>query len=104
MSCALSRALSNNQLAIDNRQYIHIYISIYDDNNKISYGYVVELDNFKWNHLDGVSYLKSLSQEHGIVKVSEELINRIKVGSLIGILPIHSCMTANLLRDSSILV
>ncbi|MAZ94254.1 MAG: alanine racemase [Lentimicrobiaceae bacterium] len=75
-----------------------------DDNNKISYGYVVELDNFKWNHLDGVSYLKSLSQEHGIVKVSEELINRIKVGSLIGILPIHSCMTANLLRDSSILV
>ena len=75
-----------------------------DDNNKISYGYVVELDNFKWNHLDGVSYLKSLSQEHGIVKVSEEIINRIKVGSLIGILPIHSCMTANLLRDSSILV
>ena len=75
-----------------------------DDNNNRSYGYVVEFTNYKWKYQDTVSYLKSLSQEHGILKVSKELMNRVEVGSLIGILPIHSCMTANLLRDSSILV
>ncbi|MEQ8907150.1 alanine racemase [Ekhidna sp.] len=37
-----------------------------------------------------------LSQEHGIIKLSSDEIARVKVGHLIGILPVHSCLTADL--------
>ncbi len=38
----------------------------------------------------------SLSQEHGIISVSEEFIERVKIGDILDIIPIHSCMTADL--------
>jgi len=38
----------------------------------------------------------SLSQEHGIIKVNESFLNQIKIGDFVEIIPIHSCMTADL--------
>ncbi|MDZ7614896.1 MAG: hypothetical protein U5K51_15285 [Flavobacteriaceae bacterium] len=43
--------------------------------------------------------LKSLSQEHGIIKVPEHLIDNYKVGDLLYILPVHSCLTADLMKN-----
>lgn len=70
------------------------------DNNFKLYGYVVDLKNLRWDHPVNGVYLSSLSQEHGIIKATDEYINRIKIGDVIGILPIHSCLSANLLRNS----
>jgi D-serine deaminase-like pyridoxal phosphate-dependent protein len=39
-------------------------------------------------------YVSGLSQEHGIVKVTPEVFSSIKPGDLLGILPVHSCLTA----------
>ncbi len=44
-------------------------------------------------------YLKSLSQEHGIVAVPKSRVSNYKIGDLLFILPVHSCMTANLMRE-----
>ena len=41
-------------------------------------------------------YLKSLSQEHGLVVVPESEISKYKIGDCIYVLPVHSCMTGNL--------
>ena len=49
-----------------------------------------------WNIIPGM-YLKNLSQEHGIVHVPESLIDTFHVGDLIFVLPVHSCLTANLM-------
>lgn len=38
----------------------------------------------------------SLSQEHGIIKVNQEFLNQIKIGDFVEVIPIHSCMTADL--------
>ncbi|NOR87590.1 MAG: alanine racemase [Bacteroidales bacterium] len=38
----------------------------------------------------------SLSQEHGIIAASEEFLSQIKIGDLVDIIPVHSCMTADL--------
>lgn len=51
-----------------------------------------------WEILDNKTYLKKLSQEHGIVKCSEEVFDQFKVGDLVTILPVHSCLTANLMK------
>ncbi len=60
-----------------------------------NFGEVVLLTEKGWDLPSHYSFVKSISQEHGIIQASEELLNTIKVGDLLGILPIHSCMTAD---------
>ena len=48
--------------------------------------------------------LVSISQEHGIIRTSPEFLKTVKHGDLLGILPVHSCLTANLLKDQMIIV
>lgn len=40
--------------------------------------------------------LISLSQEHGIIAASEEFLSQLKIGDLVDIIPVHSCMAADL--------
>jgi D-serine deaminase-like pyridoxal phosphate-dependent protein len=68
------------------------------DGNK-NFGLVVDVNDEGWNEpLEGV-YLKSLSQEHGIIHVPDSLLHHFKVGKILGVLPIHSCLTANLCKS-----
>lgn len=63
------------------------------------YGKIVSLTGDGWSSPWPDSYVKSLSQEHGIVRPTPEMINQISVGDFIGILPIHSCLTTHLMRE-----
>jgi D-serine deaminase-like pyridoxal phosphate-dependent protein len=58
-------------------------ISINQDGNKIL--------------LDTNNYLSKLSQEHGTLKVTPANFKLIQVGDLVEIIPVHSCLTANLM-------
>ncbi len=49
-------------------------------------------------------YIKSLSQEHGIVHCSESFFEDVSIGDLIGIIPIHSCLTANLMKENTLII
>jgi len=63
-----------------------------------SYGRLARLTQAGWQPLPAANYVTSLSQEHGIIQVEPYLLDRIKIGDLIVVLPIHSCLTANLLK------
>lgn len=67
------------------------------ENGDIHYGIPVRLKNEGWDKPLPDSYVKSLSQEHGIIKMSSQAYNSFNVGDLIGILPVHSCLTADLM-------
>lgn len=45
--------------------------------------------------LNGNNYVSSLSQEHGILKVEPTNLTLFKIGQLINIIPVHSCLTAD---------
>lgn len=62
-----------------------------------NFGEVVHLEESGWKISEPSerSYLKSISQEHGIIKASESFLQKVKIGDVIGILPVHSCMTAD---------
>ena len=45
------------------------------------------------------TYVAGLSQEHGIIKTNSMVMNRLRVGDLVVILPVHSCLTVNLMRQ-----
>ena len=46
--------------------------------------------------LGELNYVSRLSQEHGIIKVTPKNMPLFRVGGLIEIIPVHSCLTANL--------
>ena len=51
-----------------------------------------------WGKIFDQMYLKSLSQEHGIVSIPKDFQEQLQVGDLLYVLPVHSCMTANLMK------
>ncbi len=63
-----------------------------------NFGRVALLNENGWTPLDENNRVISISQEHGIIQADETLLNRVQVGDLIGVLPVHSCLTADLLR------
>ena len=66
--------------------------------NKI-FGKVVKLTKNGWTEIEEGIYVNSLSQEHGIIKASLDFIKSVKIGDLLGILPVHACLTANLMKE-----
>lgn len=69
--------------------------SLLNEQGQNSFGLVVELSNIGWSKPVEGAYVKKLSQEHGIIHASPELIESIKPGDLLGVLPVHSCLTAD---------
>ncbi|GAA4437862.1 DSD1 family PLP-dependent enzyme [Pontibacter saemangeumensis] len=66
--------------------------------SSLVYGRVVEFTNDGWTSpVPGIE-LVSLSQEHGILKASPEQFAKYNIGDMIGILPVHSCLTADLMK------
>ncbi len=63
------------------------------------FGLAVENENNGWNVNNILGFLKAVSQEHGIVKLKVETITQIKEGDILTILPIHSCLTGNLMKE-----
>ncbi len=51
-----------------------------------------------WGSIRRGSVVTRLSQEHGIIKADPEMFERIAPGGSVIVLPVHSCLTANLLR------
>lgn len=72
---------------------------VVDENGITIYGKVVSNHGDGWGEIIEGSYLRKLSQEHGIVYLPDDHINDYKPGDIIKILPVHSCTTANLMKD-----
>lgn len=65
-------------------------------NDQPYFGQAASINEQNWKPMDEV-YLKKVSQEHGILKGPSSTIQQLKVGDVIGVLPVHSCMAADLM-------
>lgn len=70
---------------------------ILNTDGKALYGRLILIKDGQKNLLDTNNYLSRLSQEHGIIKVTQNQLREIEVGDLVEIIPVHSCLTANLM-------
>ncbi|MEZ4797622.1 MAG: alanine racemase [Flavobacteriaceae bacterium] len=77
---------------------IHFSKDRIEHQGKTIFGVVAKKTNNGWNDQIPNMYVKALSQEHGVVVVPPTLINDYTIGDLIYVLPIHSCMTADLMK------
>lgn len=74
---------------------VHLSKDFIEPNGERVYGKVVALSDDGWSTEPMASVVR-LSQEHGILRVSDEMLSSLEIGSLVGILPVHSCLTADL--------
>ncbi len=72
---------------------------LFNANEDKFFGEVVVFTDQGWSPIIKDVLVKSVSQEHGILKVSQEVFDQIRLGDVLGILPIHSCLTANLMKS-----
>jgi len=63
------------------------------------FGELVEFEDSGWSRPINNCYLKLISQEHGVLKVDESTFDKLSIGDIVGILPVHSCMTADLMGE-----
>ena len=78
---------------------IHFSKESININNKAVYGMLVKLNKNGWENYPEAFYLTKLSQEHGTLEVNYELLEELKIGDLVGIVPVHSCLTSNLMQE-----
>lgn len=63
------------------------------------FGYVTTPQKYGWGPLVSNTYVSSLSQEHGIIKTDDDFFRRVQVGDLLLALPVHCCLTVDLMRE-----
>ncbi|PIE32359.1 alanine racemase [candidate division KSB3 bacterium] len=62
------------------------------------YGYLALPEAHGWGTKIPETFVVGLSQEHGIIHTQQSFFEKIRIGDIVVILPVHSCLTANLLR------
>jgi len=68
-----------------------------DDGTQV-WGQVAETDLTSWSEPVPGAWVTKLSQEHGTISCDREFFNKTTVGDIIAILPVHSCLTADLMK------
>lgn len=63
--------------------------------NQISYGQIIGINDQNLSTQEEI-HVSSLSQEHGIISMPKKHLDQVKIGDVLRVLPIHSCLTANL--------
>ena len=61
------------------------------------FGRVVAEHPTGWGKIIPEAYVRSLSQEHGVVKVPASMLAGLHIGAILKILPVHSCMAVDLM-------
>ena len=98
LACPVVAKHSDRNEIIIHGGAIHLSKEFLEVDDIKTFGQMVFFKNNGWFKPDGIAYLKSLSQEHGVLKTDFEIFNKIKIGDTIGIIPVHSCLTAFQMR------
>lgn len=72
---------------------------VVDREGRKVFGYAAIPTANGWSRLIQNTYVSALSQEHGIIRTGSEFFDTIRIGDVIFILPVHSCLTANLMGE-----
>lgn len=94
----VAKHLSRNEIVIYGGAIHLSKDSIININGKRMYGRIVIQKNGKKELLEPLNYVAKLSQEHGILKVTQNQFKNFQVGDFVEVIPVHSCLTANLAR------
>jgi D-serine deaminase-like pyridoxal phosphate-dependent protein len=96
MACPIVDIRHSNGTIVVHGGAVHLSKDNIDTGNGKRFGLVVRLSENGWAQFEKPCYVISLSQEHGIIECPPDILNKYSIGDLIGIVPVHSCLTADL--------
>ncbi|MFH2141040.1 MAG: alanine racemase [Bacteroidota bacterium] len=64
-----------------------------------NFGLISKLNNDYWSEPIENTFIKSLSQEHGIIQTDEINFKNFNIGDFVAVIPVHICLTANLMGE-----
>ncbi len=73
--------------------------SVRDRDGNVIHGMAVRNEGEGWGEIINGVYLARLSQEHGIIRLPENLVRQFNPGVIIKIIPAHSCITASNMKE-----
>lgn len=78
---------------------VHLSKESLRSNGRVHFGEAVVLHENGWQiPKQKISWVSKISQEHGTIQADDELLESVEVGSLLGVLPVHSCLTGDCMR------
>ena len=70
-----------------------------DADGTVQFGKLANGTGAAWEGKIPGCYLKSISQEHGLIHCSDEFLSQVQIGDMVYIYPAHSCLTADLMKS-----
>jgi len=92
----VAKHLSRNEIVIYGGAVHMSKDTISNINGKEMFGRIIVKKDGEKKLLAPLNYVSKLSQEHGTLKVTQKQFKNFQVGDLVEIIPVHSCLTANL--------
>lgn len=77
---------------------VHFSKEVLSINGRQIFGKLVNFTQSGWSPMQAGSYITSISQEHGVAGLAEKTFEHTKIGDLLAFHPVHSCLTANLMK------
>ncbi len=65
---------------------------------RLCFGQIARRATHGWGPLIDGALVTSVSQEHGIVAVPPAVFDEVRIGDLLYVVPVHSCLTADLMK------
>lgn len=99
MACPVVGKHIGSQEMVIHGGAVHFSKESLESDGQLIYGKGVHFSKAGWSPLRQASCITSLSQEHGVVAVTENVMADTRIGDLLVFHPVHSCLTANLMKQ-----
>ncbi len=74
---------------------IHLSKEYLEEDGKRHYGLIAMPNEHGWTAPIPSAFVSALSQEHGVVTLPKEVLEKVKVGDLLVVLPVHVCLAVS---------
>ncbi|MDO9545794.1 MAG: alanine racemase [Pelolinea sp.] len=97
VACPIVSSYERRQEIVIYGGAVHLSKETIENSTPPVYGYAAfSPDSATWE-INPANYVRSLSQEHGVVRLCEDEFKKARIGDLIYIIPVHSCLAAEAL-------
>ena len=98
MACPVLALHADRNEVIVHGGAVHFCKDSVEDADGRCFGWTVDWTDSGWDSSVNRGRLVKLSQEHGTIHFAGGIPEDLRVGDLLGVLPVHSCMTADSMR------
>lgn len=97
LACPVVAKHSNRNEIVLYGGAVHLSKDYIIENGTKIFGKICMPEEDGWSQIVTNTFVAGLSQEHGIVKTDSHFFRQVNVGDTLLVLPIHSCLTVNLM-------